>query len=650
MSSKQLERSPGIVPRRSRLLLDVKYIPTITPGPPVLDAETFERLLAAAHILQECNDHGQKSKVGSAGLPETIAQNAEPVQVVPLTAQAARVPVPNSQREQVIVQADFESFAPQNHFLISPDTAHQFSVLSARLEALTQQKTRSNSRGTRLPVSVATEVLVEEHRGATDQAVVQKKARFAQPKSGSTQLIPLGEIPSGTSNLPHRITRKRTPENKQFFWTVFAVAAILFLTLGASVHRLSPSPSGLALSSQGAQQQKPLHRTTEKESLAMKPAGLFVLSNPPPRVEKSDSPEKRVVKSNSLYSIVGSETHFVAEENARVASEIENMIRADSRLHMRQVQVRASNGIVTLSGDVGSDAERMAAAQDAAHSESVEALVNNLRVITYPQSLTGAVQKPSPSVAPILRGSAAESSTAESIIKTTSRGSVASSNTHPTDSKIVGVSSSSSPVSTSAIKTPLSEPGQITVPNDTVLAVRLTETLSSDLNQPGDTFLASLASPIVIGDRVIVPEGAGVKGKIVDVWNARRFSGRSGLVIEVTGLAYNGRTYVLRSSQYSKQGESRNAYSAAAITGGTGVGAIIGTIVGRGKGAAIGAAIGAAAGTGVQSRDQTSAGRAACRVDAEPSTRNPTQGHIFVHSATSSKRRSRFLEGAFLIR
>jgi hypothetical protein len=56
----------------------------------------------------------------------------------------------------------------------------------------------------------------------------------------------------------------------------------------------------------------------------------------------------------------------------------------------------------------------------------------------------------------------------------------------------------------------------------------------------------------------------------------------------------------LRSNQYSEQGASRNAYAAAAITGGTGVGAVIGTIVGRGRGAAIGAVVGAAAGTGVQ--------------------------------------------------
>jgi hypothetical protein len=185
------------------------------------------------------------------------------------------------------------------------------------------------------------------------------------------------------------------------------------------------------------------------------------------------------------------------------------------------------------------------------------------------------------------------------INSTTSPGATAPSHTH-TDSKVVAVSSNSSPVSTSAIKTVLSEPAQIIVPYGTMVAVRLTQTLRSDRNQPGDTFLASLATPIVIGNKVIIPEGTGVKGKIVDARNAGRFSRRSALVIEVTQLVYHDRTYELRSSQYSEQGASRNAYAAAAITGGTGVGAIIGTIVGRGKGAAIGAVVGAAAGTGIQ--------------------------------------------------
>jgi len=303
------------------------------------------------------------------------------------------------------------------------------------------------------------------------------------------------------------------------------------------------------------------------------------------------------VKSDSRHSTFGGEAHLVAEENARVASEIENRIRADRRLPMTRVQVRVSNGIVTLFGNVASDAERVAAAQDAGRIGGVEALVNKLQVITKPQSPT--LQKPSASVAPILGGPVAESSKAEAISSSTSRGTMASSNTDQTDSKVLGMSSSSSPVSTSA-PPPFIVPEQITLPYGTVLAVRLTETLSSDLNQPGDTFLASLASPLVVGDRVIVPEGASIKGKIVDARNAKRFRGKSALVVEVTHLTYNGRTYELRSSQYSKQGASRNAYAAAAITGGAGVGAIIGTVLGRGKGAAIGAALGAAAGTGVQ--------------------------------------------------
>ena len=586
------------------LLVDVKCIPTILPGPPVLDEETFQRLLAAAHTLQECNDRlGKEPIIGDVGLSQ---REKAKLAVAQMAAQSVDVPFPDPPQEQVIpvAQASVQPFVPLSHLLIPPETARQFSILASQLEALIQQEVRSDFECPRLPVSVAEEIPAEEQQGTADQAGVPGKAGFEQTQSESAQLIPLVQhaVPRGTSNSPHRIVRRGTSQGKEFFRrtpTVFAVAAVLFLLLGTSVHRLSPLPGGLALSSKVTQQQTPFQRTTATESLATKPVERLVLSDQPPaRVENSGSPEKRVVKSNSLHSTYGSDAHLVAEDNARVASEIGNRIRADRRLQMTQVQVRANNGIVTLLGDVGSDAERVAAAQDAARIGGVEALVNNLRVITNPQSSTGALQKPSASVAPIVRGPAAESSPAEAISSSTSRG--ASSSTHSTDSKVFGVSSTSSPVSTSAMKTPLSEPKQITVPYGTELAVRLTETLSSDLNQPGDTFLASLASPIVIGDRVIVPEGAGVKGKIVDARNARRFRGRSALVIEVTHLAYDGRTYELRSSQYSKQAASRNAYAAAAITGGTGVGAIIGTVLGRGKGSAIGAVLGAAAGTGVQ--------------------------------------------------
>jgi hypothetical protein len=584
----------------------VKRKATSTQGKPVLDEGAFQQLLAAVYILQEQHDRLLPKADCAALWNGAIAENVRPIQqVVPLAPKRVTVPVLPLEAVIPVAQADVEPLAPQNDSVIPSGTAYQLSVLASQLEALIQQQIRTDSEWTtRLPVAVAREIPAEEQQAVAYHAEGRGKAGFEQPQSQPAQLIPLVRrvVPSGTSILSHKI---RISQGKEFFWrtaTVFAVAAVLFLLLGASVHRpLSPFPGGLAPSSGVAQQQTPFHGTTAKESVATKPVEPLVLSDQPPaRVENSGSSDRRGVKSNTFNSTSGSEAHLVAEENASLASEVENRIRADRRQQMTQVQVRASHGIVTLLGHVGSDAERVAAAQDAAKVGGIEALVNNLRVITHPQSPTGALQKPPASVAPIVRGPAAESSPAEAISSSTSRGTMASSNPHPTDSKVFGVSSSSSPVSISAMKTPLSEPEQITVPYGTDLAVRLTETLSSDLNQPGDTFLASLASPILIGDRVVVPEGAAVKGRIVDARKARRFGGRSALIIEVTHLAYNGRTYELRSSQYARQGASRNAYAAAAITGGTGVGAIIGTVVGRGKGAAIGAVLGAAAGTGVQ--------------------------------------------------
>jgi hypothetical protein len=578
----------------------VKRKPTSTHGKPALDGRAFQQLLAAVYILQEHHDRplNKQPKADCAALSDR-AEDIRPIQqMAPLTPEHVAVPVLPLESVIPLAQAEVEPLAPQDDSVIPPETAYQLSVLASQLEALIQQQIRTNSEWTtRLPVAVAREIPAEEQQTVAYRAEGRGKADFEQPQSEPAQLLPLVQrvVPSGTRVLPHRIVRSRIFQSNELFLrtaTVVAAAAVLFMLLGASVHRLLPAPGGLALSSEAPPQQTPFHRTHATESLATKlvePTAVAVRL--PASVENSDLHEKRVVKPNSLHSTYRSEADLVAGDTEQLVSEVQNRIRADRRLQKTMVQVRARNGIITLFGDVGSEAERVAAVQDAARIGGIEALVNNLRVITNPQSPTSALQKPSASVTSIARVSAGESLPAEATRSSPSR---------PKDSSVFGVSSSPSPVLTSAMKTLLSEPEQIIVPYGTMLAVRLTETLSSALNLPGDTFLTNLAAPIVIGDRVIVPEGAGVTGRIVDTRKARRFGGRSALVIEVTQLAFNGRTYELRSSQYSKQGASRNAYAAAAITGGTGVGAIIGTVLGRGKGAAIGAVLGAAAGTGVQ--------------------------------------------------
>ena len=298
-------------------------------------------------------------------------------------------------------------------------------------------------------------------------------------------------------------------------------------------------------------------------------------------------------------------------------SEVQNRIRSDHQLMMGRFQVTGTNGVITLAGYVASNHQRAAAVQDAGQVEGVKVVVDNLRLVdstrqslnpaslkplsslqnTIPRSETPAIARPSIArrVSPIdtsHRPSLPETSTPDS-----PRGTAPSSATLALSGCVVACSFFGA---TRRLVHFPQRSGDNRRAYGTVLAVRLTESLSSDLNEKGDTFLASLASPILVGDRVVIPEGAGIKGRVAEIQSAGRFSGRPAMIIEVTGLAYNGNTYDLSSNQYSKEGPSRNVRSAATIGGSAGLGAILGGILGGGKGAAIGAMIGAGAGTGVQ--------------------------------------------------
>ncbi len=285
---------------------------------------------------------------------------------------------------------------------------------------------------------------------------------------------------------------------------------------------------------------------------------------------------------------------------------------------MGRFQVTGANGVITLAGYVVSNHQRAAAVRDAWQVRGVKVVVDNMRLVDSSRSsVYSAFLKPSAALQSTVPRSPAPTIAGPSVsrrvspVDNSTRLPVAESSTadSPKYAALSGASvvpaadvrsdvSSSAPLAASAL--PPRAPEKIVVPYGTTLAVRLTESLSSDLNEKGDTFLASLASPILVGDRVVVPEGAGMKGRVVEVRSAGRFSGRPAMIIEVTRLAYNGKSYDLRSNRYSKVGSSRSVRSAATIGGGAGLGAILGGIVGGGKGAAIGAMIGAGAGTGIR--------------------------------------------------
>jgi hypothetical protein len=135
-------------------------------------------------------------------------------------------------------------------------------------------------------------------------------------------------------------------------------------------------------------------------------------------------------------------------------------------------------------------------------------------------------------------------------------------------------------------------PHVVTLQSGTNLHVRLAETVSADRKYAGDTFLATLETPLVIDGFIIADKGSKVLGKIAGAQKAL-------MQLTVTEInTTDGQRVLVETSVFEKRDEAKHGQDAAKIGGGAALGAIIGAIAGGGKGAAIGAGAGAGAGTG----------------------------------------------------
>ena len=139
---------------------------------------------------------------------------------------------------------------------------------------------------------------------------------------------------------------------------------------------------------------------------------------------------------------------------------------------------------------------------------------------------------------------------------------------------------------------------QLTLPVGTWITVRVDEPLSSDHNQPGDTFTATLVQPLVANGRVVARRGQTVAGVVAQAEKAGRAKGTSRLGLQLTelGLA-DGRQIQVKTRLMERRGDTSVGRDAAAIGTTTGVGAAIGAAADGGFGAGMGAIAGAAAST-----------------------------------------------------
>ena len=132
------------------------------------------------------------------------------------------------------------------------------------------------------------------------------------------------------------------------------------------------------------------------------------------------------------------------------------------------------------------------------------------------------------------------------------------------------------------------------------MAIRLLDPIDSEKAQPGQTFRATLDSPLPTDGDAAVPSGYDVKGHIVDVKSAGKFAGQSLLVLQLDSISVGGKLYGIEADPYRREGKNRTTNTAKKVGAGAVIGAIIGGIAGGGKGAGIGAAAGGGVGGGVQ--------------------------------------------------
>ena len=142
-------------------------------------------------------------------------------------------------------------------------------------------------------------------------------------------------------------------------------------------------------------------------------------------------------------------------------------------------------------------------------------------------------------------------------------------------------------------------PNTVTVTANTSIAVRLSETVSSDKQQAGDIFSATLDQPLVVDGLVVAERGSRAEGRVVSAERAGRVRGTSHLELELTKLdTADGQHLTIRTNTFQREGETSKKEDAARIGLGAALGAAIGGMAGGGKGAGIGAGAGGAAGAG----------------------------------------------------
>jgi type IV secretion system protein VirB10 len=156
---------------------------------------------------------------------------------------------------------------------------------------------------------------------------------------------------------------------------------------------------------------------------------------------------------------------------------------------------------------------------------------------------------------------------------------------------------------------------QLAIPAGTKVPLSLKHAISTRQSREDDAVYAETTFPVVANDRVLIPAGTFVQGRISHIQHAGRIKGRAEVLIHFTSMIYpSGYTVMLPGAVQNAPGvdktgvkdgegtiraDSDKAQKIGQVAGSGATGAIIGAAADGGKGALIGGGIGGAVGTAI---------------------------------------------------
>ena len=289
-------------------------------------------------------------------------------------------------------------------------------------------------------------------------------------------------------------------------------------------------------------------------------------------------------------------------DDASLTAAVQSRIAGDGAISTETVQSAVKDQVATLNGTVSSEAARSLAAADAAQVGGIKTVVNNLTVqapAAAPAMAANVAPPPPAPVEPKPKPPASKPKPAPIV-----RQDAPQPPPEPAPQQVAATAPS--PTVDAPTPAPLPPPPppppafrNITVPPDTVIPIRITQTLDSATTQQGELFTGTVATDVIVEGLVVIRQGTSVSGRVSEAQEAAHYKGNSLLTVELTSINRRGEKIPVTTEPYSVKGAGRGANTAEKVGGGAAIGAILGGIIGGGKGAAIGAAAGGGAGAGV---------------------------------------------------